>query len=198
MRILIIGAKGTLGRAVSEALAGADHEVIGASRRGDPRVDLADRGSVAAIFEAVGDLDAVVCCAASAPLTPMRELAGDGFADLVAAKLLGQVEVAVRGAARLNDGGSVTLTTGTIPEDTAGAAPGALVNAGLEAFVRAAITDLERGVRVNAVSPGWVAETLSELGMDPAEGTPAAEIARSYVELVEGAAQGEILRPGSS
>jgi NAD(P)-dependent dehydrogenase (short-subunit alcohol dehydrogenase family) len=105
--------------------------------------------------------------------------------------------VAVNAAARLRTGGSITLTTGRLPEGTPESAGGALVNAGLEAFVRAAAPDLDRGLRMNAVSPGWVAETLTGLGMDPADGMPADAVTRLYVEAVEGAMQGQILRPAA-
>jgi hypothetical protein len=33
--------------------------------------------------------------------------------------------------------------------------------------------------------------------MDATQGTPAREIARAYVDAVEGTMQGEVLRPGS-
>jgi NAD(P)-dependent dehydrogenase (short-subunit alcohol dehydrogenase family) len=189
MKVIVIGATGTIGRAVIGQLRGA-HEVVPASRRAEPRVDLADPGSIGRLFEEVSDADAVVCCAASAPLGPLSEVL-----DAIRPKLLGQVAVAVNAAARLRTGGSITLTTGSLPEGTPESAGGALVNAGLEAFVRAAAPDLDRGLRINAVSPGWVAETLTALGMDPADGMPADEVARLYVEAVEGAMQGQILRP---
>lgn len=48
---------------------------------------------------------------------------------------------------------------------------------------------------VNAVSPGWVAETLESTGRDGAEGTPVRDVARAYVEAVEGSGQGQVLRP---
>jgi NAD(P)-dependent dehydrogenase (short-subunit alcohol dehydrogenase family) len=67
-----------------------------------------------------------------------------------------RVIVAIAAVPRLTDGGSITLTSGRIPEATRGCAPGALVNAGVEAFVRAAPIDLPRGIRINAISPGWV------------------------------------------
>jgi hypothetical protein len=44
-------------------------------------------------------------------------------------------------------------------------------------------------------SPGWVAESLADLGLDPAEGTPAATVARAYVDAVDADAQGAVLRP---
>lgn len=190
-----MGATGTLGGAVVAALDGR-HEVIPVSRSSTPPVDLADASSIAGLFEAVTDADAIVCCAASAPLRPLGDMDGDDLVDLLTPKLLGQIRLATEAFRHLRDGGSVTLTSGKIPDRTAGSAPGALVNAGLEAFVRAAPEDLGRGVRVNAVSPGWITETLVELGMDAGDGIPAADVARAYVETIEGSLQGQILRPG--
>lgn len=50
------------------------------------------------------------------------------------------------------------------------------VNAGGEAFVRSAALEWRGKVRVNTVSPGWVAETLAAMGRDPANGVPAASL----------------------
>jgi NAD(P)-dependent dehydrogenase (short-subunit alcohol dehydrogenase family) len=94
------------------------------------------------------------------------------------------------------DVGSVTLTAGQIPVGLRGAAGGALVNAGLAAFVPAAAAELPRGLRLNAVSPGWVAESLAAIGEDPAGGTPVDVVAAAYVGLVEGTATGTVVTPG--
>lgn len=191
---MVIGASGVIGSAVVAALSGS-HEVVAVSRSSKPSVDVRSAESVAAAFAAVGELDAVVCCAANTPLGDFTAQSDAEFAQSVAAKLLGQVSVARHAATTLRDGGSITLTSGAIPDGMRGSAAGALVNAGLEAFVRAAAVDLGRGLRINAVSPGWVAETLAELDLDPADGTPAAEVARAYVRAVESTDQGEVLRP---
>jgi NAD(P)-dependent dehydrogenase (short-subunit alcohol dehydrogenase family) len=196
VKVIVIGGTGTIGSAVVDALRGR-HEVIVASRSEEPRVDLVDPRTVARLLERLNGADAVVCCAANAPLASIADLSDEDFVESIKPKLLGQVAVAIHAAAHLRDGGSITLTSGAIPEGTPGAAAGAMVNAGLEAFVRAAAQDLRRGLRINAVSPAWVAETMTELGMDAAQGTPAAEVARAYVAAVEGIMRGEILRPGA-
>jgi NAD(P)-dependent dehydrogenase (short-subunit alcohol dehydrogenase family) len=76
-----------------------------------------------------------------------------------------------------------------------GSAAISLVNAGLEGFVRAAALEAPRGIRVNAVSPPWVTETLLALNMDPAHGTPAAVVAQAYVDCVTGTATGIVGQP---
>jgi NAD(P)-dependent dehydrogenase (short-subunit alcohol dehydrogenase family) len=195
MKVIVVGATGTIGAAVAAALR-ESHEVVAASRIGEPRVDLSEPATIARLFESVGAADALVCCAASAPLEPLAELDRERLLATIEPKLIGQVGLALAAADRLNDGGSITLTSGKIPERTRGSAPGALVNAGIEAFVRAAPIDLERGVRINAVSPGWVRETLAEMGLDPSAGTPASEVAAAYLRAVDGSMRGEVLRPG--
>jgi NAD(P)-dependent dehydrogenase (short-subunit alcohol dehydrogenase family) len=191
VKAIVVGGTGVVGNAVVEALR-PRHDVIAASRSGEHRVDVADPRSISALLASVGDVDAVVCCAASAPLTP---LADDAFVANLEAKLVGQVQLVRHAIAHLRDGGSVTLTSGRIPEATPGSAGGALVNAGLEAFVEAAAVELPRRLRVNVVSPGWVYESLVQLGMDPAGGIPASRVAQAYVEAVEGEMTGQTLVP---
>ncbi|TSD88721.1 short chain dehydrogenase [Mycobacterium sp. KBS0706] len=191
MRIIVIGATGTIGTAVATALE-KRHEVVRASRNGSPSVDIEDTASIAALLAATGPVDAVVCCAASARMAPL-DAPDEAFLQGLQGKLLGQVALLRLALPHLRDDGSVTLTAGTFDPPMAGAAFGALVNAGLEAFVRAAALELPRGLRVNAVSPGWVRETLAAMGRDG--GTPAADVARPYVAAVEGSAQGQVIRP---
>lgn len=60
MKIIIIGASGTVGRAVTEALS-RRHEVIRVGRtQGDEQVDITSQASVQALFEKVGRVDAIV------------------------------------------------------------------------------------------------------------------------------------------
>jgi NAD(P)-dependent dehydrogenase (short-subunit alcohol dehydrogenase family) len=191
VKIVVVGATGTIGSELAAALA-AEHDVVRASRKGDPKVDLADAGSIAALFAAVGTVDAVVCCAASAPLTALSD---ERFVPSLQGKLIGQVELARRAVEHLRDGGSMTLTSGRIPDATPGSAGGALVNAGLEAFVRAAAVEMPRGIRLNAVSPGWVRESLVKLAMDSSGGTPVRDVVRVYVEAIEGAMRGQVIAP---
>lgn len=194
MRILVIGATGTIGREVVAALEG-EHELVEASRReAEHTVDLADPDSVEALFESVGPVDAVVCAAGVARFGPLDELDDDDFAVSVENKLMGQVNVVRRGLEHVADGGSFTLTSGVLARrPIPGSAAISLVNGAVESFVLAAALEAPREIRVNVVSPGWVAETLEAMGRDPSEGTPAAEVAKAYASCVEGSLTGEVV-----
>jgi NAD(P)-dependent dehydrogenase (short-subunit alcohol dehydrogenase family) len=197
MRILVIGATGTIGKPIVHALAGR-HEVLSASRRSTPlKVDIADRASIAALFEVIGRVDAIVCAAGEARFRPLANLTDEDFNLSLRSKLLGQVNVARLGAEYVTDRGSITLTSGILARHPSpGSAAVSLVNAGLEGFVRAAALEMRRGVRVNIVSPGWVTETLEALHMDPKQGTPAAVVALAYLQAMERTGTGQVIEVG--
>ena len=193
MKVIVIGSTGIIGSAVVRALGGR-HQVVGASRHGEPRVDLQDQTSIEALFRAVGDLDAVVCCAGDASFKPLAHLTDQDFASSLNNKLMGQVRVIRAALPVVKAGGSITVTSGTAAQrPSRGAAVYSLINAALEGFVRAAALEAPRSVRVNAVSPPWVDETLARLGLQAQEHLPAAQVAKAYVAAVEGKYQGAVL-----
>jgi len=109
---------------------------------------------------------------------------------------MGQVNVVRYGLAHVNDRGSITVTSGVLAQQpTPGSAAVSLVNAGLKGFARAAALDAPRGIRVNVVSPPWVSETLKAMGQDPSGGLPAAAVAKSYAQSVEGKETGQVISP---
>jgi NAD(P)-dependent dehydrogenase (short-subunit alcohol dehydrogenase family) len=196
VKILVIGGTGLIGSAICRALT-ARHEVIVASRRGTSKqVDITDAASIRLLFQSVGPVDAVVSAAGSAKFAPLDALTDADFAFSIGDKLMGQVNI-VRAALQpgvVRDGGSVTITSGVLAQQPMnGAAAISLVNAGLEGFARGAALEAPRGIRVNVVSPGWVAETLAAMGQDPSKGIPAADVARVYAAAVEGSATGTVL-----
>jgi NAD(P)-dependent dehydrogenase (short-subunit alcohol dehydrogenase family) len=195
MKILLIGSSGTLGKAIVAALEGR-HEVIGASREGNPRVDLEDETSIETLFHAVTDLDAVIVAAGGAAWKPIAELMPDDFAFSFRSKLGGQIAVIRAAFKHLKDGGSVTVTSGVLArEPMPGAAAVAMVNAGLEGFSRVAALEAPRGIRVNVVSPPWAKPTLKQLGMDEAIGLTPEQIAKAYVAALESTQTGQTFEP---
>ena len=197
MRILVIGAHGTIGSEIVRALS-SDHEVLGASRSGSEiSVDITDPASIRAMYERVGNLDAVVTAAGSGAWKPLAELTDDDFALSLRYKLMGQVNVIRYGLAHVSDGGSITTTSGVLSvSPMAGSAAISLVNAGLEGFTRAAALEAPRGIRVNVVRSPWVTETLIAMGSsDLSHGLPAATVAQAYVRSITGAETGQVIEP---
>jgi NAD(P)-dependent dehydrogenase (short-subunit alcohol dehydrogenase family) len=196
MRIIVIGATGTIGSEVAKALSLNRHEVVSASRNGEVKVALDDASSIRAMFETVRDVDAVVSCAGTAAFKPFGELTDADYELGLRSKLMGQVSLARLAKDHLRDGGSITVTTGILAMlPMLGSASVSMVNAGLEGFVRAAALELPRKLRINAVSPPWVKETMVKFGMDPTSGLASAEVAKAYVAAVEGSHQGKIIDP---
>ena len=196
MRILIVGATGTIGRAVVEALA-TGNEIVAASRsKSAITIDIAQPESIRAMYARVGQVDAVVSAAGEAKFASLGQLSDADFAFSLGNKLMGQVNLVRYGFANVRDGGSFTLTSGVLAQmPVPGSGAISLVNAGLEGFIRAAALEAPRGIRVNVVSPPWVTETLKKLGMDPSIGLPAATVAKAYVRSVTGTESGRVISP---
>ena len=74
MKIIIIGATGTIGAEVAKALSARMHEVVGASRNGEVKVSLEDAASIKAMFDKIRGIDAVACCAGNAAFRPFADL----------------------------------------------------------------------------------------------------------------------------
>ncbi len=193
MRVVLIGASGTIGSAVGKLLA-ERHEIVAVGRKsGDIHADITVPASLREMYERVGSCDAVVVAAGEARFGEMKDLDEEGYLFCLTHKLLGQVNVVRLGLDAVQRGGSFTLTSGVLAsEPTRGSTGISLVNAALEGFTRAAMLELE-GRRINVVSPPWVSETLQALGRDSARGLPAATVARAYRESVEGKRNGEAI-----
>jgi len=194
MKVLLIGSNGTIGKAVAAALT-PTHVVIGVNHRtSDLTVDLADSSSIRAMFEHVGQVDAVICAAGAARFRPLGELTEEDFVFGNRNKLMGQVNVARTAQEWLSERGSITLTSGVLAREPApGSASVSLINAGIEGFVRAAALELRAGLRINAVSPPWVTETVQAMGLSITNSLPASTVAKAYRDSVQGTMTGQIL-----
>jgi len=196
-RVLLIGAGGTLGRAVAAELA-LRHDLVTAGRNsGDLQLDLRDADSIRAALAQAGPLDAVVCAAGNVHFAPLLQMSAADWSVGIQDKLLGQVRLTQLAAEYLRDGGSITLIGGILSEHPIRqGASASLVNGALEAFVRAAAIELPRGLRINLVSPTVFVESLADYGpyFRGFEAVPVARAALAVSRSVEGAQTGQVLR----
>jgi len=197
-KILLVGAGGTLGRAVDACLRDAGHDVLRAGRNsGEHRVDLRDDASVRAMFDGIGTVDAVVSTAGHVHFGPLASMDATQFDVGLQDKLLGQVRLALMAQHHLADGGSITLTTGILSEEPIAQGANAMaVNAGVEGFVRAAACELPRGLRINAVSPNVLTEAWTAYGdfFRGFEPVPAARAALAYQRSIDGVRSGHVYK----
>jgi NAD(P)-dependent dehydrogenase (short-subunit alcohol dehydrogenase family) len=202
LRILVIGASGTLGRAVIAEL-GQRHDVVTAgSKSGAIRIDIADPASIVAGLRAAEALEAVVCAAGSVNYPPLETVAAAPLAQSpyglgLSNKLMGQVNLALAARDCLRDGGSITLIAGVLADaPIIGGSSASMVNGALESFAMAAAIEMPRGIRINAVSPTVFEESMGVYapffrGFDP---VPVARAARAFSRSVEGRQTGQVYR----
>ncbi|RCK52214.1 short-chain dehydrogenase [Thalassospira profundimaris] len=195
MKILLIGASGTIGKGVAAEL-GARHDIITAGRSsGDVQIDIRDPASIRAAYEKVGAVDAVVSTAGKVHFGDFAEMDEEKYRIGINDKLMGQVNLVLIGRDYVADRASFTLTTGILTKDPIRYGSSAsMVNGAVEAFVRAAATEMPAGLRINAVSPGVIAEAMEGYapffrGHDP---VPAAKAALGYAKSVEGLQTGQV------
>ncbi|CAI8715836.1 Short chain dehydrogenase [Pseudomonas chlororaphis] len=194
MKILLIGANGTIGSAVDKELS-QRHEIIRIGRTsGDFQVDISDNASIRALFEQTGTFDALICAAGNVTFAPLGEMSEQHFALGLQDKLMGQVNLLLIGREFANDGASFTFTSGILNRDPIrSGASAALVNGAIDGFVRAAAIELPRGLRVNSVSPTVLVEAMDSYapyfrGYKP---VPGADVALAYAKSVEGLQTGQ-------
>ncbi len=197
MRILIIGGEGTIGTSLVRYFS-ERHEVIIAGRSsGDIEVDIADTTSIKHMFEKTGDVDAVICAAGEAKWAPFETMSEEDYYIGIRSKLMGQVNLVRIGRAYVNEGGSITLTTGILADDPVPmTTSAAMVNGALHSFVKAVVLDLKERIRINVVSSGLVEDAVDKYrdyvpGHHPIS---MEKMLRGYIRSVEGKNTGEIIR----
>lgn len=196
MKIIVVGASGTIGKFVVAALQ-PRHEIIQVgSKSGDIQADIKDAGSIRKMFDKAGKVDAVICTAGKVHFGDFAKMTeaeiGIGLQD----KLMGQVSLVLIGRDYVNDNGSFTLTSGVLSHDPIRYGVGAsLVNGAIDSFVMAAAIELPRGLRLNAVSPGVLEESLPSYGpyFLGHEAVPGKRVANAYVKSVEGLLSGRVI-----
>ena len=197
MRIVVIGATGTIGKRLTPELE-KKHTIIRAGRNsGDVRVDITQASSIKAMFEQVKDIDACICIAASGPLDNFATLTEQQLQDDFKGKLFGQMNVVLIGQHYLNDRGCFTLTSGIFADiPYKGVTGGGIISGALHSFVLSASIELPRQIRINVVSPGLAEDSAKEYGhLFPGMKVVKMErLVEAYVKTVEEGRNGEIVR----
>jgi NAD(P)-dependent dehydrogenase (short-subunit alcohol dehydrogenase family) len=117
MKILVIGAHGTLGTRITTRLS-QRHQVIGAGRSsGDVRVDIRSRESIEKMYRDTGAVDACVCVAGSGAMDDFATLTESELLENMRGKLFGQINLVLLGKESLAEGGSFTLTSGIFADE---------------------------------------------------------------------------------
>lgn len=192
--IIIIGATGTIGRAVTSLMMQENQVVRVGHGSGDYIVDLNYNTSIEKLFKKTGPFDALVCTAGACRFGNVNEASDNDYMFGIYGKLMGQVNLTRIALRYIHSNGSITLTTGIFGrEPWPSTAPAAMVNAAIEGFVRAAALDVSNGIRINAVSPILINITAKKMGLNT-EGTMSPpETAKAYKVSVEGDMTGQIL-----
>lgn len=176
---VVVGGASGIGWAVARTLAAdgcrvtvADRNADAAAQRaselglphaGEP-VDVTDEAAVAALFDRVGPVDVVVNTAGYSGIGRITELAVEDFRGVVDVCLTGAFIVAKHAGRHLRDGGSlVSVASLNARQAAPGMSAYCAAKAGLVMLTQvAALEFAPRRIRVNAVSPGFVATPLTE------------------------------------
>jgi NAD(P)-dependent dehydrogenase (short-subunit alcohol dehydrogenase family) len=183
MKIVIIGAGGAIGKLIVPALS-QKHEVITAGRNsGDVRVDISSAESIQKMFTAVTNIDACVCAAGDSYAGDLLSLTEDKLNVGIKNKLLAQANLVLIGQNYINNNGSFTLISGKMGDKpVANAAGKAIANGGINSFAMAASLEMQRGIRINVISPSKVADIA------------VADLVAAYLKSIEGTVNGEIIK----
>jgi len=107
---------------------------------------------------------------------------------------MGQVNLVRLGKAFLNDGGSITLTTGILADEPVDmTTSAAMVNGAIQSFTKAVALELERNIRINVVSADLVEDAYEKYkdyfpGNTP---VPMHKVVDGYVKSILGKSNGK-------
>lgn len=195
MKIIIVGGTGTIGRAVVKELSQRHNIIVAGYTQGDVQVDIQDPISIESMYKTVGKFDALISTVGKVHFGELTEMTKEQMQIGLDNKLMGQVNLVLMGLKHINHGGSFTLTSGILSRDPIKfGSSAALVNGALDAFVKSAAIEMPHHVRINAVSPTILAESMSAYGdyFRGFEPVSATRVAYAYSKSVEGAQTGQV------
>lgn len=197
MKIIIVGASGTMGRHLTRAFEN-EHEVIkAATKSGDLRVDITAAESIENMYQQVGAFDALISTAGPTFVGPWKKMTDKEFRKGVDGKMMGQINLVLIGQHYINPNGSFTLITGALSHDPQkNFANASAANGAVEAFVRAAAIELGNGIRINAVSPTVIENSPQYFPFFPGEiPITMQQLEYGFRKAVFGANTGQVIKP---
>ncbi|HOY16684.1 MAG TPA: short chain dehydrogenase [Haliscomenobacter sp.] len=197
MKIIIVGASGTMGRHLTTAFE-KEHEVITAASKGcDVQVDITSTESIENMYKQVGPFDALISTAGPTFVGPWKKLTDKEFRQGVEGKMMGQINLVLIGQHYINPKGSFTLITGALSHDPQkNFANASAANGAVEGFVRAAAIELEHGIRINAVSPTVIENSPQYFPFFPGDiPVTMQQLEYGFRKAVFGANTGQVIKP---
>lgn len=196
-RIIIIGASGTMGKYLASAFEN-EHEIVRVARKtGDFQLDITSTESIENFYSEVGEFDALVSTAGPSYVGPWKNLNDKEFRKGVEGKMMGQINLVLIGQNYIKPRGSFTLISGALTyEPQLNFANASAANGAIDGFVRAAAIELDKGIRINAVSPTVIEDSPQYFPYFPGE-IPVSmkQLEYGFRKSIFGANTGEIIKP---
>jgi len=197
MKMIIVGASGTMGKYLTSAFEKENEVITAASKGCDIEVDITSVESIENMFKKVGPFDALISTAGPSFVGPWKKLNDTTFRQGVEGKMMGQINLVLVGQHYINPKGSFTLITGALSHDPQkNFANASAANGAVEGFVRAAAIELENGIRINAVSPTVIENSPQYFPYFPGD-TPVTmqQLEFGFRKSVFGANTGQVIKP---
>ncbi|UKJ09306.1 short chain dehydrogenase [Solitalea lacus] len=197
MKIIIVGATGTMGKYLSHEFE-KEHEIIRvASKKSDINTDITSVSSIENLFNQIGSFDALLSVAGPTYVGPWKTLTDQMFRKGIEGKMMGQINLVLIGQHYINPKGSFTLISGALTcEPQLNFANASAANGAVEGFVRAAAIELDKGIRINAVSPTVIEDSPQYFPYFPGEiPVTMKQLEYGFRKSLFGANTGEIIKP---
>ena len=198
MKIVIVGASGTMGQYLANVLEKENHEVIRASRSSEEiQVDTRSTQSIESMFARIGTFDALISTAGETFVGPWKNLNDQTFKKGIEGKMMGQINLVLIGQHYINPKGSFTLITGALThEPQINFSNASAANGAVEGIVKAAAIELPNGIRINAVSPTVIENSPQYFPYFPGEiPTTMKQLEFGFKKSLFGAVTGHIIKP---
>jgi NAD(P)-dependent dehydrogenase (short-subunit alcohol dehydrogenase family) len=197
MKIIIVGASGTMGKHLSASFEKENEVVRAATKEGDLIVDITSPASIENMYKEAGPFDALICTAGPTFVGPWKKMTDTEFRKGLEGKLMGQINLVLIGQHYIKPKGSFTLITGALAHDPQlNFANASAANGAVEAFVRAAAIELENGIRINAVSPTVIEDSPQYFPFFPGDiPVTMQQLEFGFRKAVFGANTGQVIKP---